>query len=412
MLSYCRTKLGLVLPTETTRKLCPVRTSSIGRLYFCYATIMNQFDWWSCVFAARKLDHPDRIRVKDRVSFTDGCARYDFTVVQSQDLRSGKDVRMRTSYEIEIEFLPPPPTNNPRGNLKHLDYVMTHMIFCMRHMLLTLQGSPEIISLSKRHNILLEYNTLTRVRHFLGAQPETLHRHHLSRIRSGYSVSEKYDGERSLFFVSDDGNSYLIDRTMQVRLAQQAPSQKERGTILDVEVCGANVFAFDIVFHKGRDLRDRQDMDLLSRLDVLSSTVATLNDEHRMATGIRHQQQHLHVKKHYLSNDFAIVFDRWKQEIYKDSIPRDGFIFTPLAEPYPSKTKWGTLLKWKPAEMNSIDFLLADPVESPLAKPKPTLVLSHWIQALSAFTPGTHRLRDPVALQHATSNVSSGCAYN
>jgi len=34
----------------------------------------------------------------------------------------------------------------------------------------------------------------------------------------------------------------------------------------------------------------------------------------------------------------------------------DGLIFTPVNEPYPKTKKWSSLLKWKPAELNTIDF--------------------------------------------------------
>ena len=40
------------------------------------------------------------------------------------------------------------------------------------------------------------------------------------------------------------------------------------------------------------------------------------------------------------------------------TLPVDGYIFTPVDEPYPKKPKWSTLLKWKPPELNSIDFAM------------------------------------------------------
>ncbi len=308
---------------------------------------------------------PDHVRMKDRTSFTDGCARYDFTVVQSQDLRPGGNPKpTRTSFEIEIEFLPPTATGC-KANLKHIDYAMNHIIFCTRHMLLTLQGGfADIVSLSTKHNILLEYGRLTKVRHFLGAQPETLHRHHINRVRSGYSIAEKYDGERYILFVSDNGHTYLIDRSMQVRLAPQAISSEQKGTILDVEVYDRNMFAFDVVFHRGEDLRDRADMTLLPRLVILQAVVTTLRREHKRSSAPATPAFQLHVKPHYFLNEFPKIFERWSRDAYDDGIARDGFIFTPTGEPYPSKTKWISLLKWKPADMNSIDFLLGNASES------------------------------------------------
>src|SRR6185437_14080534 len=42
----------------------------------------------------------------------------------------------------------------------------------------------------------------------------------------------------------------------------------------------------------------------------------------------------------------------------ENSQGKDGFIFTPIHEPYSLKQKWTTLYKWKPLEMSTVDFLV------------------------------------------------------
>ena len=47
-----------------------------------------------------------------------------------------------------------------------------------------------------------------------------------------------------------------------------------------------------------------------------------------------------------------IIMNEINNKIYKN----DGLIFTPMNEPYPKFKKWDKLLKWKPSELNTIDF--------------------------------------------------------
>ena len=308
---------------------------------------------------------PDHVRVKDRTSFRDRCVRYDFTIVTSQDLRY-ENRPQKTSYEIEIEFISEAHLGITQEQSLH------HILFCMCHMLRTLQGSPTILPLSVKHNLLLEYSTLTRQYYFLGAQPETLHRHHLNRLRSGvWAISEKYDGERYLLFVSDDGYSYLLDRRMQVKRASLPQSASERGTVLDIEFCNDIIYAFDIVFHRGRDLRDDRALTLPARIKLLEKVINTFKacqdpKRDRPRKDVKTQvATPIFVKKHHFVNEFDALFTRWKNDTYDDKVPRDGFIFTPLTEPYPSKPKWTNLLKWKPADMNSIDFQIEEVQDEP-----------------------------------------------
>ena len=61
------------------------------------------------------------------------------------------------------------------------------------------------------------------------------------------------------------------------------------------------------------------------------------------------------MKKYYFKNVFMgskIILNSINDKFYKN----DGLIFTPMNESYPKTKKWQQLLKWKPAELNTIDF--------------------------------------------------------
>ena len=130
---------------------------------------------------------PCNVRRKDRTSFFDKCVRYDFTVVNSENYEQGPVKRDQT-FEIEIEYLPElishassrfcSSSNVP---LELLEQHVQHIKKCAMHVLRLLYESPVVATLTEKHNILLEYNTVSQLTipsnegqkaRFIGAQPE------------------------------------------------------------------------------------------------------------------------------------------------------------------------------------------------------------------------------------------------
>ena len=95
---------------------------------------------------------------------------------------------------------------------------------------------------------LTESSNLPRPR-FIGAQPETLHKRHLSLIRKRYkySITEKYDGERNELFISETGRAYLVNRRCRFRCSGLVDKYNKK-TLLDEELVNGELFAFDILF--------------------------------------------------------------------------------------------------------------------------------------------------------------------
>jgi hypothetical protein len=95
-----------------------------------------------------------------------------------------------------------------------------------------------------------------------------------------------------------------------------------------------------------KDIRGTEKYMLDTRINRFNHIVSTLNSL---------DLYKVEAKKFYYKNVFLgseKLLDDANNKFYKN----DGLIFTPMDEPYPLTKKWPKLLKWKPAELNTIDF--------------------------------------------------------
>ena len=217
-------------------------------------------------------------RRKTRTTFRKDFFQFDFTCVitnQGQSLE-------KKSFEIELEFLP----------RKHIKVDVLHEILCnVQFMLSAIQDTHDLITIQEQHNVLLEYNVLLNCRnstsgkiYFPGAQPETLHNRDISKIKNGWSLTEKLDGERGNLFVDQRGKVFLIDRRLRVRSTSMCHSLK--GVVLDVEKVKLNFqdnyFLFDVLVWRGKDIRGDNGFLLKKRLALLEDFIKVDNPGQRM----------------------------------------------------------------------------------------------------------------------------------
>lgn len=275
---------------------------------------------------------PQQQRTKRRWSFVDAnrpMIRFDLTKVET-DYMTGTEGSRRSSYEVEIEWV--------RGHRGQVGDLIEACNFVLR----VLQASPFVISLPARHNAMNDYISLTTKNHFIGAQPETLQRRHLGTLSGKeYSVTEKIDGERCLMLIaSGTGDVFLFTRKMQVR-ATGLRLVEYAGTLLDIELVRDHEYhVFDLVCFKGNDLRGNPTYGLRERLRICKEIVSAFNCPARV----------------FLKDFVWSIADINK--LPQTTYEKDGYILTPVNEPYPTRAGWTSLLKWKPAELNSVDFLL------------------------------------------------------
>lgn len=234
---------------------------------------------------------------------------------------------------------------------------------------------------------------------FPGAQPISFTRENIQDLlNEDFLVCEKSDGLRCLMllseFVNEEGGIeeriYLITRKNEVSWVQNlhidAGSTNHRpfhvGTLIDGELIKTNdgktrFLAFDILAHERKVLLDRNLEKRLGYLDqfVCKPFAQFCTKEPAAAAQF----------------EFKIYMKPMSQAYRLDSVMRqerehksDGLIFTSVAAPYICGTD-KHILKWKPANENSVDFAIRldfinsdNPDEPTDYDAKPNITLLTW----------------------------------
>lgn len=194
-------------------------------------------------------------------------------------------------------------------------------------------------------------------------------------ILDGYTVTEKADGERLLMYINNDGSVYLIDNTYHVIDTGLKGTKEIFNSLVDGEY---------ITCHKRKDISS---VGLFASFDIYYYGGKKCTDfpliEDKGESRYKYMQE---ITKHIKSSANSIDFI-YKKHLYSDNILKDckniltndktllydidGLIFTPknlaLYSYYSNKPvqltdnmKWDRVFKWKPAEQNSIDFLVKE----------------------------------------------------
>jgi len=220
-------------------------------------------------------------------------------------------------------------------------------------------------------------------------KPATLEKHNLASINESYgittsifenyAVTEKADGLRFLLYINNNKKAFLIETSSkQVRGCNISTSLKN--CLLDGELVlcqdrlldnSKDLFAiFDIYFYENNNITH------LPLLDDDNSVETRYKYMNKFVSSISNFNSHSHniiVKKQLTSNNILnnckeILTNR---ETYDYHI--DGLIFTPTKIPvlgaYANKPvmldninnlSWNKVLKWKPPDENTIDFIVIE----------------------------------------------------
>lgn len=214
-----------------------------------------------------------------------------------------------------------------------------------------------------------------RNRNFPGAQPVSFAARHIEELkREDYYVCEKTDGMRFLMYLTKDGDQdihYLIDRKNNYYYIPDLhfPHHEDKtfvrfhvDTILDGELVedkypnGESIMkflVFDCLCLDGNMLMHRP---LDKRLAYFKSHVLEPYKAYYKQDPTRYRP--------FVVEDKSTEFSYGLEKMFKETIPKvkqlhgnDGLIFTCKNTPY----KHGTdehILKWKPPEENTVDFLM------------------------------------------------------
>jgi hypothetical protein len=319
------------------------------------------------------------------------------------------------TYEVELEIDNSrvgngTPYNTPK---KIIDIIKKGV----RIILSALQGTAYPISYVERDKILQKYMKLIhgdkyverRVtdRDFIGPSSVTLKIDNIMEessgainIRNHYTVTDKADGERKLLYISDNGRIYMIDNNMNVIFTGTFTNEKTlHNSLFDGEHIQYDKFgkyihlyaAFDIYYCNNTNVRPysftkikgeeeipdnkyrlyllEKAVELSKITSIMDSGSMTPNDEERKTPC------HFTIKCKEFKNTIddtifkgcASILDKIKDGTYQYNT--DGLIFTPCNtgvggtkkdEMGPdNKFTWNHSFKWKPAEFNTIDFLVS-----------------------------------------------------
>lgn len=336
--------------------------------------------------------------------------KHDMITIVLNHVRNSTDAFMNM-YESDVTRAPVEyelymSVNNPQTEEDLLNALML--------LAQVVDNTPYPLSKSQQTEVLDGYQRLvnkvserrSKGYHFLAPKPVTLEKmnvvdptagYGVISILTGYTVTPKADGERMLMYVHTDGHAYMINNTMDIRhTGMRVTSPKLHNTIIDGELVTFDqrkddskkdlFLAFDIYFVSGDSV-----LNLPLVHGEKPSRFSKLNDVFQKDLWVPLSKDdvsymELDVKQH-VAAEGTRMFDACRdilQNAHEYPYEIDGLVFTPanlgVFAYYPSKpakvtdnVRWDRVFKWKPANQNTIDFLVeqqADPYVDKITKKK------------------------------------------
>ena len=346
-------------------------------------------------------------RLKRRYSFTRNNLRIDMTAVRmlrsatttTTNIRSSvpslNDVAcMPETYEMEVEWIGPTKLESDIAATAAAKEIMAQFSVLLK----LVDGTVGcILSVSEHAAVVEEYKVLgARIAgtgggrsgiaaRFIGPKPITLELEHLRCNESSpcierqYTVTPKADGERRLLFVSATGRVYTISDRLGV-MDTSLSTKTWRSCILDGEhIVHLNEFlVFDAYAINGDDIMGRPLMlepPMQSKQKQQRKNNIVYGGTTRLGAAaqvIADASAPAPAKAYRLSlKEFRYIAEpEWPldeacrhffrlRDTGKIPYEVDGLVFTPALEAVPQAVAgrtWGAVMKWKPPEMNTIDF--------------------------------------------------------
>jgi len=313
-------------------------------------------------------------------------------------------------YEIELEV--DNSKIGPGSSTNTVEKLLVSIRKAIKYVLMGLQGTNYIISYPEQREVLNDYMKLimgdeydpvknSRVfsNNFIGPSSYTLQMANIApisekttipNIRNNYTVTDKADGQRFMMYISGTGKIYLINNSMQVLFSGAITQNKD---IFHSLVDGENILhdkhgnfinlyaAFDIYFINKRDIRSlgfvprkADDAPNNFRLTILKNLIRSIQIESVIPGNNERSPLRVECKKFYPVNPADDIFSACASVLQREEdglleYNTDGLIFTPASMGVGADRigkigslnrtiTWEYSFKWKPAEYNTIDFLV------------------------------------------------------
>jgi ribA/ribD-fused uncharacterized protein len=318
-------------------------------------------------FTGAPMDPVAHVRILHRRSWTtlDGLLRFDFSLVKSRGrgMKTLAEVmRQQPAYELEVEVV-----DRKASPKAIVDSLFRHVTLVLE----AFQGTPFLLSKSDVENYRMGFQRLG----FKFINPVTMDRRHMSKecpmsVLTGYTVTNKADGDRCFLVVATDKRVIRVTPNMNITwTGLTATKDIHVGDVLDGEyLADRNMFCiFDVYAFRGKNttrlplMLTDEDLTTTSRLGCSREFIKDLTTDFITTPS----QKPLSIEsKVFLAGDGPIMEQAINTLLNMEfGYPTDGLIFTPKASAVaPMQDRrgntWLRVYKWKPADQNSIDFLL------------------------------------------------------
>lgn len=306
-------------------------------------------------------------RHKQRTSYEyNSLLRYDFTIVKQGKTKKEME-ESEPKYEVEIEYL------NGFGKTVNKEMVYNSIVSNIETGIRIMQDNFFVMTETEKSRVITQFKEITKQSNpnkpffsFIGPQPVSFKRNHLALLKKvKYSVTEKADGDRAILFINNNGILYIIKSSLDI-VKVGLVNKEFSNTLIDGEFLNykntlskeTNLFlSFDISFYKNRDLKGDSEFNLEKRHNLLKKVVESkfgvlIKSEKRFSMKVEVKE----FRFGELSEAAEEILKRF-DDPGKRPYEIDGLIYTPVDEPYPLKNTKNPILKWKPPELNTIDFL-------------------------------------------------------
>jgi len=336
-------------------------------------------------------------RIMRRWTFVGKGVRFDLSMIRSTPSnRKGEYLWQRTFkehnitkqeafYEIEVE-LDRPESTSAEAQPTLVKKGIQDLIRGIGEVLRGIQKHTFLIRYSTTKKVLEGYTALTKSDRFRGVAPITMVINNMKKvpvdgepnIRSGYNVTDKADGLRMMGFVDERGELFMIDMSMYVYrtgLIREACANslvdgeyvtrdKERNAV-------QQFMLFDCyIAPSSKDVSQlpfAAEGEAESRYNHLQSWYSKWSDGTGPSivagVGITDTNKITVSVKTFLfakAGDLSIFAACAKTLDRETEYHTDGLILTPNSLPLPNRpgVKFAEQLKWKPADENTVDFLI------------------------------------------------------
>ncbi len=331
-------------------------------------------------------------RLIRRWTFKCPGVKFDLSMVRST--RVGKDgyayqrnfqdqslISAHPTFEIEVEL-----DRQSLGDAATTDEVFAALVRGMGEVLRGIQGCPILTRKKVKEDVLKAYKELVGTPRFRGVAPVTIQVENMTmtidpdipNIRDNYNVTDKADGLRVHGFTNDKGELFMIDMAMNVYRTGYVKASC-RNALLDGEYVTKDkhgkplqeFLIFDIYIAAEKQDVTKRPFYVAggsaeaknTRYEAMKDWMVNWNEGDGPTKTVKTNTLKVAMKTFFFPTDKRSIFqcaaDMLNQHLLY-SYHQDGLIFTPNALPLPEGPGVGfeEQFKWKPAEENTIDFLI------------------------------------------------------